>query len=345
MLEPEVGAPRTGGKRGRDERGVAAGHGVDQLTNAANRRQRHVLRWLHDVAVRKRCRCVAQRQVVERRPEVVRGHRRHGIDRCHAPAQHSAKRRKAAVLCVEIRGVVAQIDEPLIRGTVGITANLGHRDRATDVRVARFIRHRGPRRDRRRDTARQVRRDGGHPKASSLHDERVVGRRPRAAVNNRVRVVAAIDVAQKVGDRQRRGTRAARASLVEQLHEKTIVRRDGIRGKLHDRAGDGGVVEPPVYADRLGGGGGRGRDIGQRAHDRHGERQPGLEHLERPERPAAGCRSRRHGGPASVHVLKVHALRLDIPHGSAPGNFPEQSLRPAPPRSTFRPVRFAVPRR
>ena len=50
---------------------------------------------------------------------------------------------EAAVLGVEVGGVVGQVDEPLAGGAVGVAAELGHGDGAAEVGAAGLVFHRG----------------------------------------------------------------------------------------------------------------------------------------------------------------------------------------------------------
>ena len=101
-------------------------------------------------------------------------------------------------------------------------------------------------------------------------------------MDDRVGVVATVHVAEEVGHGLRRRPRPSRPRTIEQLDEHTVVGCGGVRGELHERAGDGGVVESTGNRQRLGRRRERDRDVGQRIDHGDGERQPRFERLDLP---------------------------------------------------------------
>ena len=71
--------------------------------------------------------------------DVVAVQRRDLVDYRHAGADDARKYGEAAVLFVQIGGVVGEIKKPLICCAVGIATQLGHRNRAAYVRVNWFV--------------------------------------------------------------------------------------------------------------------------------------------------------------------------------------------------------------
>ena len=158
-----------------------------------------------------------------------------GVGDRHAVAQDVGEDGEAAVLGVEVGGVVGQVDEPLAGGAVGVAAEFGHGDGATEIGAAGLVFHRLVGRD-------LV--EGGiveEIEAAVLNDE------PRDGAVEKIRGVAA---GVHVGDEVGHGERGLGVVQGE-------VDGAGLAGQSHGdaRGGAGNVRIAQVVCQRDGGGG------------------------------------------------------------------------------------------
>ena len=137
-------------------------------------------------------RVVDQRNRVEGGPGVEDRRRGDRVDDYHPVAEHFAEHREAAVLRVQVLGIVGEVDEPPAGRAVGIAAKLRHGHRTAQVREVELVDDRwigGYGHD-----AGGV----GEGEAAALNDET-----GNAAMDERVCKVAVGYVPEEVGDRRR----------------------------------------------------------------------------------------------------------------------------------------------
>ena len=203
------------------------------------------------------------------------------IDGRHAVAEHAAEDGEAAVLIVEAvaavvqavgaERVVSEVEEPLIRGAVGIAAEFGHCDRTADV-----VGHGTSRRlwlvDHRRelgDIADRYPWLGVCDRESAPLNHKAGHR----AMDECVGVLAGVRIGKKVGGSQGRGAGATWAGLIEEFGVDQIIRPALIRRKPDDRAGDIRIIVARVDGNRL------RRSIDQHAQIRKRRQHADCQHL------------------------------------------------------------------
>ena len=181
------------------------------------------------------------------------------IDGRHAVAEHAAEDGEAAVLIVEAvaavvqaagaERVVSEVEEPLIRGAVGIAVELGHRDRTADVVGGAGVRRlwlvdHGVALG---DVADRYPWLGACDRESAPLNHKAGHR----AMDECVVVFAGVRIGKKVGGSQGRGAGATWAGLIEEFDVDQIIRLALIRRKPDDRAGDIRIIVESVDVNRV----------------------------------------------------------------------------------------------
>src|SRR5690554_1154724 len=84
---------------------------------------------------------IAQRNFVGSPALIESFQRSHGIDNRHPVSSDLPENRETTILVVKLSAIVRQVEKPLARGTVRITANFRHCNSAATVGKHRLINH------------------------------------------------------------------------------------------------------------------------------------------------------------------------------------------------------------